>query len=244
VMENPSDLYVEGLPLDITLEEFAEYFAKTGIIRKDAETGAVKVKLYKTPEGQLKGDGLVCYFKKESVDLALSILDGAEIRPGVPLKLSKAKFVLKADAPKKRKRSKKVRPIDQSRELGLDESSHRHVVIKHMFSPEEAWEDPNFFKDLREDIGAECAKLGPVDKISIFEHNPEGVVVVKYKNGDGASKCIEVMNGRFFAGKQLEAEFYDGVSNYYVEESEKAKAQRVAKWEKWLETESASTESK
>lgn len=36
----------------------------------------------------MKGDGLVCFFKRESVDLALSILDGAEIRKGYPLKLS------------------------------------------------------------------------------------------------------------------------------------------------------------
>lgn len=48
----------------------------------------MKAKIYKTPEGQVKGDGLVCFLKKESVDLALSLLDGAEIEKGYPLKLS------------------------------------------------------------------------------------------------------------------------------------------------------------
>jgi HIV Tat-specific factor 1 len=112
VVENQRDLYVEGLPPDITMEEFLNYFSKAGIVRKDEETGTlpvllsfsshlcfscasltiitgfVKAKIYKTPEGHVKGDGLICYYKKESVDLAISILDGAEIKKGHPLKLS------------------------------------------------------------------------------------------------------------------------------------------------------------
>jgi len=235
VNENPSDLYVEGLPLDITLPEFVEYFSKVGIIRKDLETGTLKVKLYKTPDGLLKGDGLVCYFKKESVDLAISILDGAEIRPGHPIKVSKAKFVLKPNAQRKRKRSKKAKTIDQSKELGWEEDGQVHVIIKNMFSPLEATGDPNFFQELREDISAEASKMGLVDKVSVFEHNPEGVVAIKFKSGEGAHKCIEVMNGRFFAGRQLEAFFYDGLTDYNVAEDEETKAERVAQWEKWLE---------
>ena len=39
VVENQRDLYVEGLPPDITIEQFIEYFSKAGIVRKDEETG-------------------------------------------------------------------------------------------------------------------------------------------------------------------------------------------------------------
>jgi len=237
VTQNPSDLYVEGLPTDVTEEEFANYFSKVGIIRKDGETGALKMKLYRDAEGRYKGDGLVCYLVKESVDMAINLLDGADFRPGCPLHVSVAQFVNKPDLPKKKskKRNKKIRLIDQTKELGWDENENVHVVMKHMFEPKESWEDPNFFTELKEDITAECSKMGPVDKVVIFEHNPEGVIVLKFKNGVAAKKCIEKMNGRFFAGKKLEAEFYDGRTNYHVEESEQSKTTRLAKWEKWLE---------
>jgi len=50
----------------------------------------------------------------------------------------------------------------------------------------------------------------------VFQHNPEGVVSVKFKTEEGADECTRVMNGRFFAGRQLEAFKWDGVTNYNV----------------------------
>ena len=54
----------------------------------------------------LTGDGLCCYIKPESIDLALKILDGY-VLDGHTLKVERAKFTLKGDFdPKKRKRRK------------------------------------------------------------------------------------------------------------------------------------------
>ena len=38
--------------------------------------------MYKDSEGSLKGDGLVVYFKEESVQLAVDLLDDSEFRMG------------------------------------------------------------------------------------------------------------------------------------------------------------------
>lgn len=43
------------------------------------------------------------------------------------------------------------------------------------------------------------------------------------------------MNGRFFDGRKLEADFYDGYSNYYIPETDEEKEERDKRWEKWLE---------
>ena len=43
------------------------------------------------------------------------------------------------------------------------------------------------------------------------------------------------MNGRWFAGRQLVAMFYDGFTNYFVGESEEERAARDKEWEKWLQ---------
>ena len=58
-----TNVYVSGLPPDITVDEFIKLMSKFGIIMRDSETEEFKVKLYKDNQGNLKGDGLCCYLK-------------------------------------------------------------------------------------------------------------------------------------------------------------------------------------
>ena len=55
-----TNVYVSGLPLDITDEEFEELMSKYGIIMKDPLTHKLKIKLYKEND-EVKGDGRCCY---------------------------------------------------------------------------------------------------------------------------------------------------------------------------------------
>jgi hypothetical protein len=43
------------------------------------------------------------------------------------------------------------------------------------------------------------------------------------------------MNGRWFAGRRLVAQKWDGVTKYDVEETEEEKEQRLKQWEEYLE---------
>ena len=83
------------------MEEFKELVSKCGIVMEDDDgrnvlmcvwcvvfvylglaicLGEPKLKLYRDINGVLKGDGLCCYLKVESVELALQILDGDDFR--------------------------------------------------------------------------------------------------------------------------------------------------------------------
>jgi RNA recognition motif-containing protein len=105
--EHNTKVYVSRLPLDITEEEFVELMKKCGLIMKD-DSNQLKVKLYRDSNGNLKGDGLCCYIKIESVELALNILDGYNYKNHI-IKVERAKFSLKGDYDpnKKPKRKKK-----------------------------------------------------------------------------------------------------------------------------------------
>lgn len=74
-------VYVTGLPPDTTKDELVTRFSKCGLIMENDE-GAPKVKLYGNEDGSFNGEALVVYFKEDSVSLALSILDDAELRLG------------------------------------------------------------------------------------------------------------------------------------------------------------------
>jgi len=56
-------VYVSNLPLDITMDEFADLMGKCGMVMRDPQTQKFKLKLYAEKDGQIKGDGLCDYIK-------------------------------------------------------------------------------------------------------------------------------------------------------------------------------------
>lgn len=75
-------VYVSQIPDDCGKEELEEIFSKYGMIAEDFKTGERRVKLY-YEEGKFKNEALIIYQNKESVPLAIEMLDGTFIRqPG------------------------------------------------------------------------------------------------------------------------------------------------------------------
>eukprot|EP01087_Luapelamoeba_hula_P021140 TRINITY_DN7334_c0_g1_i3.p1 TRINITY_DN7334_c0_g1~~TRINITY_DN7334_c0_g1_i3.p1 ORF type:complete len:309 (+),score=120.34 TRINITY_DN7334_c0_g1_i3:252-1178(+) len=236
---------------------------------------------------------MVVYYRPESVDLAIAMLDGAEIEPGYPIHVEDAEYNKSKDKhstpaaetatttsatattetaataatpattttttagangggaggnaagggrgqnkrqPGAKKGGKrKAKKIDQAALLGwADWETRQHIILKGMFDPAEAEGDPNYYKDLKEEIKEEAETCGPVQLIKVFENNPEGVVAIKFQEGDDAKKCIDKMNGRWFAKRQIRADWYDGVTDYVVKASKQQEKARIQSWEEWL----------
>lgn len=74
-------VYVTGLPLDVTVDEVAEVFSrKCGVIAEEIDSGRPRIKLYTDTDGNFKGDALVVFFKPQSVDMAIMLLDDTHFR--------------------------------------------------------------------------------------------------------------------------------------------------------------------
>ncbi|XP_034462483.1 HIV Tat-specific factor 1 isoform X3 [Hippoglossus hippoglossus] len=242
-----TNVYVSGLPPDISNEEFAELMTKCGIVMRDPITEEYKVKLYKDKEGNLKGDGLCCYLKKESVALAMRLIDESEVR-GYRLHVEAAQFELKGqyDASKKKKKNKDYKKKMQQQQKQLDwrpekkgELRKRHekvVIIRNMFHPSDFEEDPLVLNEYRDDLRSECEKFGEVKKVILFDRHPDGVASIAFKEPEQADACIASFNGRWFGGKQLSAELWDGTTDYQVEETTREREERLKGWSTFLET--------
>jgi RNA-binding protein 39 len=79
------------------------------------------------------------------------------------------------------------------------------VVIKNMFDPQTETE-PDFDLDIKEDVEEEANKFGSLKHIFV-DKNSMGMVYVRYNDVEGAKKLVSAFNGRWFASRQISADF-------------------------------------
>ena len=253
--QTSTKVYVTGLPdgestKDWNEEEFAKYMSKCGVVDIDVRTNKPKVKLYKDADGNFKGDGLCTYVKVESVQLALTIIDGASIKAGQTLKVTKAKFELKGSydpklKPKKlTKKEMERRKKKQEKQLAWEpdklrgERSKRDkvVVIENVFDPKEFDEDASLILECSNRLRDHCNKFGSVRKVVVHDQNPQGICQVFFASPEEADISISMLDGRVFSkGKAMKAYTWDGKTKYKVNETEEEEKERLANWDKFLE---------
>ncbi|KAK4987620.1 hypothetical protein LTR28_001834, partial [Elasticomyces elasticus] len=77
-------VYVTNLPEDVTVDEVHHAFSRCGVIAENIDEGGHRIKLYMDDEKRFKGDALIVYFRPESIQLAIDLLDDSDFRLGQP----------------------------------------------------------------------------------------------------------------------------------------------------------------
>lgn len=280
-------VYVTGLPLDATVDEVHEVFSrKCGVIAEEIDSGRPRIKLYADEKGNLQGDGLIVFFKPQSVEMAIMLLDDTDFRytasglssgrmrvQAAESKYKKMNYDQKggddangngagsggggggsgeqsnenhnaitgAGKPRDKAREQdKAKIIKRTQKLDakladwdddeadspfaqLDKAATppnkgsaggRVVVLRHMFTLRELEEDPAALLDIKEDIRDECAKLGPVTNVVLYDLESDGVASVKFKDPEAAAACVDLMDGRAFDGRTVRAVIASGKEKF------------------------------
>ncbi|EFE30316.1 uncharacterized protein ARB_02854 [Trichophyton benhamiae CBS 112371] len=305
-------VYVTAIPLDATVSEISSLFSKCGVIAEEIDSGKPRIKMYTDEQGAFKGDALVVYFRPESVNLAIQMLDDTDFRFGEKgtegnMRVQPADFSFKAvqEAPAKANMRDKMKIIRKTQKLNKyaavqlerlivvwltwayskltdwddDDVGPRHsgkagkvVVLKHMFTLQElecinmfltsgfvSQEDPAAILDIKEDIREECSKLGEVTNVVLYDKEESGIATVRFSDPECARACVQMMNGRFFGGTQVEAYVVEGKvrfkksgasaaaalqddgAGWEAEAGKDDEAQRLDKFGAWLEREKEAT---
>lgn len=190
-------VFVTQLPLDTEAHEVAEVFSRYGVLLED-DRGEPRVKLYHDEStGAFKGEALVVYFKPESVDLAVQLLDDTYLRAskgvcsGPCMHVEPAAFRQEGGGEEEKKEPKALSDADRKSikkrmtkmnnkindwdsDSG-DEASQklsqtaRTLILKKMFTLAELDEDPTLLLDLKQDVREECASLGEVTNVVLWD---------------------------------------------------------------------------
>ncbi|KAI0395746.1 hypothetical protein F5Y17DRAFT_422102 [Xylariaceae sp. FL0594] len=274
-------VYVTGLPLDVTVDEVHEVFSrKCGVIAEEIDSGRPRIKLYTDEKGNLQGDALIVFFKPQSVEMAIMLLDDTDFRytasglssgrmrvQAADSKYKKTNYdqdnknsgdgngagdqgakeassdrdnnephnhITGAGKPRDKARdSEKQKIIKKTQKLDAkladwDEDDNspfaanletnapkgRVVILRHMFTLRELEEDPAAMLDIKEDIRDECAKLGTVTNVVLYDLEEEGIASVKFKTPEAAAACVDLMDGRSFDGRTVRATIASGREKY------------------------------
>ncbi|PKI83294.1 hypothetical protein MVES_002791 [Malassezia vespertilionis] len=208
-------VYVSDLPLDADREEIAQVFARYGVLLED-DQGEPRVKLYHDSQtGAFKGEALVVYFKPESVELAIQLLDDSYLRAakgvtsGPQMHVERAEFRAEPSAEGEAAQAKprtltetekksiqrrmsrmhnKINDWDSGseEERAGPSAQARTVILKKMFTLAELDQDPTMLLDLKQDVREECELLGTVTNVVLWDKEPEGVMTGAILRG-GAS---------------------------------------------------------
>ncbi|KAJ5082661.1 hypothetical protein N7532_011704 [Penicillium argentinense] len=181
-------VFVSDLPLDAKVEEIEEVFSKAGVIAEEIDSQRPRIKMYTDENGKFKGEALVVYFRHESVPLAITLLDGIELRPSpssVPqpqrnyIRVETASYSYKktknhdgtsqtnARDKKKiiertQKMNSKLADWDDDEPSALPDTSSKFdkvMILKHMFTLKEIKEDPAAILDIKQDVREECENI-------------------------------------------------------------------------------------
>ena len=191
--------------------------------------------MYEDDQGQFKGDALVVYFRPESVQLAIQMLDdsdfklgqegpngrmrvveadqsykkvqqpeaaaGGKVASGEKVGPVKRKGDQKKIIKKTQKLNSKLADWDDDDPQVMQQVSNKFdkvVILKRMFTLAELEEDPAAMLEIKEDVREECAKLGEVTNVVLFDKEVEGVMSVRFANEEAAQACLRVSRVKYW----------------------------------------------
>nr|OQO15485.1 hypothetical protein B0A51_16245 [Rachicladosporium sp. CCFEE 5018] len=121
-------VYVTALPADVTQDELFKVFGRFGVIAEGIDDNLPRIKMYTNDEGNFNRDALIVYFRPESVQLAIDLLDDSDFRLGE----RGPKGTMRVNAADQNYKVQKDQPAksEEAKKKGTPANRDRQKVIK------------------------------------------------------------------------------------------------------------------
>ncbi|KAL5621639.1 hypothetical protein BROUX41_006539 [Berkeleyomyces rouxiae] len=198
-------VYVTGIPSDATLDEIHDLFSrKGGVIAEEIDSGRPRIKMYTDAEDNFKGDALIVFFKPQSVEMAIMLLDDTDFRftsagkPEGRIRVQEADSSYKktkyegADGQQgssKESQAPKARKNNQDRQKIIKKTQKLEMKLAD-------WDDGQYLRD-RPPVKARWEKtviLSHMFTLQELEEDPSALLDIKEDIRDECSKLGTVTN--------------------------------------------------
>lgn len=101
----------------------------------------------------------------------------------------------------------------QERLMGWTEEVERKglriVILTNIFKVEE------YNESVKEKLKSFIEEnIGEIERIKVFQFNPEGVVEIKFTKASEAEACIQEFNDKKYLGRMTKCFYWDGTTDY------------------------------
>ncbi|VDK25014.1 unnamed protein product [Taenia asiatica] len=127
----------------------------------------------------------------------------------------------------------------------------RVIVLRSVFDEKDLGLDVSLIPEIRERVRTQCAKVGVIKKIVVYDTNPEGVVTVTFNTPEEADVAVGFLDKALFTyrapavegaddgggqrTRQLRVERWDGRERFdKCGESAEAEAERLERWNRFI----------
>lgn len=189
--------------------------------------------MYEDDEGKFNGEALIVYFRKDSIKLAIQMMDDyffrIEDQSAGRIRVKEADMSYKRNkegdeiAKKLSRQDKKASErnrADLNRKLAEwsdneEEVAEKYapkknkwakvVVLKYTFTLEELAEDAANYLEIKDDIREEAERFGTITNVTLYDKEADGICTVRFREFEDAEKFCKHANGKPFAYRKLEA---------------------------------------
>ena len=174
-------IYITGLDKDVNVETLVKLFSKR-MIDDNILTSEPKVKIYRNEKtGRPKGDASICFVKEPSVELAISMMDEVEYKPGFKLSVSRAVWQRTATNNAEEEKKPKWQELMTEAEYKAwrrRQSKHQEMQIEHqwlirtmatrnVFDREVLRSKPSLIDELKNDMRIGASEFGKLKSLEL-----------------------------------------------------------------------------
>ncbi|KAA6390753.1 MAG: hypothetical protein EZS28_013723 [Streblomastix strix] len=215
-------VYASGFPLDATPEQIKRFLGKAGVLKQDEQRNS-HLRMQMDEEGHFTGRVLAVYIYGAAADNAVqyfsgekfmesglkAVFDRPEENEKKPIKKdSSDKLFAKKKADKYNKGALSWGFVDDEVD-NIGTVDERTLVIRNAFHPDDFAKEAylkdnlkNMIKELLEEINLEQY----IDRISVYDKHPEGIITIKMKNRVYVTYAIQELQGKKCNGRTIKVE--------------------------------------
>ncbi|SMQ46672.1 unnamed protein product [Zymoseptoria tritici ST99CH_1A5] len=229
LLDPDNAIVVTGLPLDVNADEIEKVFQRYGVIAETPNDSSKIIHISENEDGLPTGNAVIVFNDLHGVAQSIELQDDAEfsrkgsrktnkisVRAATKEDFQREKVRIDkpvSDAQLKRKKAEiadRLKSFEDEDEEPIpaprkSASWEKLVIISNIFTLAQLEEDEELADDIHRDVLEDAETIGPVKNVVVYDLEPRGICVIRFRDVESAQKCADAWDGRRYNGRAVRA---------------------------------------